>query len=115
MVISAWAIHIVMNSLSNLRTVNSQHMMSRVWDGSQRHVTTLMLCEFVKSCSKRRSTVQEIEEECNISIGSCHDIFTTKLEMHLVVSKFVPWLLTQDQRDSRVANCQEFLDRASED
>jgi hypothetical protein len=35
--------------------------------------------------------------------------------MHRVVSKFVPRLLTQNQRDSRVANCQEHLDRASED
>jgi hypothetical protein len=39
----------------------------------------------------------------------------TKLEMHGVVSTFVPRLLTQDQRDSRVSICQELLDRASED
>jgi hypothetical protein len=38
-----------------------------------------------------------------------------KLEMHRVVSKFVPRLLTQDQRDSRIAICQELLDHASED
>jgi hypothetical protein len=59
--------------------------------------------------------VQEIAEECNISIGSCHDIFTTKLEMHQVVSKFVPQLLTQDQRDRHDATCQELLDHASKD
>jgi hypothetical protein len=35
--------------------------------------------------------------------------------MHRVVSKFVPRLLTQDQRDSGAAICQELLDRASED
>jgi hypothetical protein len=29
--------------------------------------------------SNCRLTVREIEEECNISIGSCHDILTTKL------------------------------------
>jgi hypothetical protein len=39
-----------MNGLSDLRTVGSQHTMSRVWDGPQRHVTTLMLLKFVKSC-----------------------------------------------------------------
>jgi hypothetical protein len=38
-----------------------------------------------------------------------------KLEMHRVVSKFVPRLLTQDQRDSRVAIRQERMDRVSED
>jgi hypothetical protein len=40
--------------------------------------------------SNRRLTVREIAEECNISIGSCHGILTIKLEMHQVVSKFVP-------------------------
>jgi hypothetical protein len=40
----------VMNDLSDLRMVSSQHMMSRIWDGRQRHLTTLMLCKFVKSC-----------------------------------------------------------------
>jgi hypothetical protein len=54
--------------------------------------------------SNRRFTVRDIAEECNISIGSCHDILTTKLEMHWVVSKFVPQLLTQDQRD-RQSRC----------
>jgi hypothetical protein len=39
----------------------------------------------------------------------------TKLELHQVVSKFVPQLLTQDQRDSHAAICQELLDRAGED
>jgi hypothetical protein len=56
-------------------------------------------------CSNRRLTVREIEEECNMSIGSCHDILRTKLETHWAVSKFVPRLLTQDQTDNRVAIC----------
>jgi hypothetical protein len=49
MVISARAVRVVMNGLSDLRTVGSQHMMGRVWDGSQRHVTTLILRKFAKS------------------------------------------------------------------
>jgi hypothetical protein len=65
--------------------------------------------------SNRRLTVREIAKECYISIGSCHDILTTKLEMHLVVSKFVSRLLTQVQRDSCFSICHELLDRASED
>jgi hypothetical protein len=40
--------------------------------------------------SNRPLTVRETPEECNISTGSCHDIRITKLEMHRVVSKFVP-------------------------
>jgi hypothetical protein len=62
--------------------------------------------------SIRRLTVQEITED--ISIGSCHDILMTELEMHRVVSEFITRLLTQDQEDGRFAICREILDRASE-
>ena len=65
--------------------------------------------------SNRRLTVREIAEECNISVGSCHAILTEKLEMHRVAAKFVPRLLTEDQREGRVAICQARLDRANED
>ena len=34
--------------------------------------------------------------------------------MHWVAAKFVPRLLTEDQRERRVAICQELLDRANE-
>jgi hypothetical protein len=40
----------------------------------------------------RHLTVREIAEECYV-LGSCNDILMTKLEMHLVVSKFAPLLL----------------------
>jgi hypothetical protein len=48
-VISAWGVHVAMNGLSDLRTVGSQHITSRLWDGPQRHVTTLVLHKFMKS------------------------------------------------------------------
>jgi hypothetical protein len=65
----------------------------------------VQVCEIVLSNS--HLTVQEIAEECNISLG-CHDILTTKLELHRVVSKFVPWLLTQHQRGSHIASVRSF-------
>jgi predicted DNA-binding protein YlxM (UPF0122 family) len=65
--------------------------------------------------SNQHFTLREIAEDCNISIESDHEILTTKLEMHRLVSKFVPRLLTLDQRDSRIALYQELLDRTSED
>jgi hypothetical protein len=65
--------------------------------------------------SNRRLMVWEIAEECNISVGSCHAILTEKLEMHRVAAKFVPRLLTEDQRECHVVICQELLDRANED
>jgi hypothetical protein len=57
--------------------------------------------------------VQEIAKECNISIGSCHDIPMTKLEMFWVVSKSVSRLLTQDQRASHITICHKLLDCSS--
>jgi hypothetical protein len=50
MVISAWTVHVFRNGLSDFRMIGGQHMMSCIWDGPQRHVTTLMLRKFVKSC-----------------------------------------------------------------
>jgi len=37
-----------------------------------------------------------------ISIGSCHQIFTEKLQLRRVSAKFVPRLLTGDQKENRV-------------
>ena len=65
--------------------------------------------------SNRRLTVREIAEDCNISVGSCHEILVEKLGMHPVAVKFVPRLMSQDQKDNRVTICQELLDRANYD
>ncbi|KAE9542487.1 hypothetical protein AGLY_003348 [Aphis glycines] len=65
--------------------------------------------------SNRRLTVREIAEDCNISVGSCHEILVKKLGMHHVVAKFVPRLISQDQKDNRVTICQELLNRANDD
>jgi hypothetical protein len=62
-----------MNGLSDLKAVGIENMMICVWDGPQRHVTTIMLRKFVKSCVLSVVgcwTVRETAEECNISIGS---------------------------------------------
>jgi hypothetical protein len=65
--------------------------------------------------SNRRLTIEEIAEDCNISVGSCHEILVEKLGMHRVAAKFVPRLMSQDQKDNRVTICQELLDRANDD
>ena len=48
-----------------------------------------------------------------ISIGSCHQILTEKLQMRRVSAKFAPRLLTDDQRENRVEICQELLANAN--
>jgi methylphosphotriester-DNA--protein-cysteine methyltransferase len=37
-------------------------------------------------------TLQELAGEVGISIGSCHQIFTEKLQMHCISAKFMPRL-----------------------
>ena len=41
-----------------------------------------------------RLTVRKVADEVGISIGSCHKMFTQKLQMHCDSTKFVPHLLT---------------------
>jgi hypothetical protein len=41
--------------------------------------------------------VQEVADECGISVGSCHIILIEKFAMHGVAAEFVPWLLTDEQ------------------
>jgi histone-lysine N-methyltransferase SETMAR len=59
---------------------------------------------------QRHLTVREVAEECDISLGSCHNILTEKLGMHRVAAKFVPRLLTDEQKEQLVVISQERLD-----
>jgi len=59
-----------------------------------------------------RLTVREVADEGGIRIGSCHQIFTEKLQMRRVSAKFVPRLLTDDQKKNRVEISQELLANA---
>ena len=52
---------------------------------------------------------------CGISVGSCYEILTAKLKIHHVAAKFVPHLITDDQKVNRFCVCQELLDRLDED
>jgi hypothetical protein len=58
-------------------------------------------------------TVQEVAHEVSISIGSCHQIFTEKLQMHRVSAKFMLHLLTDDQKENCVEISQELLASAN--
>jgi hypothetical protein len=62
----------------------------------------------------RRLTIREIAEDVGISFGSCRAILTEKLNMHRVTTKFVPCVLTEDQKANRVIS-HKLLDRVSVD
>ena len=65
--------------------------------------------------SNRPLTLWEAADKCVISVGSCPTILTEKLNMHRVAAKFVPRLLTDEQKEQRAAIFQELLLRANDE
>jgi len=65
--------------------------------------------------NNRRLTVREIADDCEISVGSCDAILTVDLHMKLVCAKFVPRLLTDDQREQRQTIARDLFQRSCED
>ena len=63
----------------------------------------------------RRRTIQDLCAEVGIGYGSCQRILTEQLNMHRIAAKFVPRVFTQDQKDSRVAICQELKETVIND
>lgn len=63
----------------------------------------MMLCrKFAKNeKNDHRLTVCELAEEVGISIGSFHEILTENLHMRRVATKYVPQLLTLEQKENR--------------
>jgi len=65
--------------------------------------------------SNRRLTIREISEDLNISYGSVQNILTTDLNMRRVIAKFVPGILTVEQKQERLSVSLELRDRAASD
>jgi hypothetical protein len=63
----------------------------------------------------RRLTLREVSEEVSLTKCSYHIILAEKLEMHRAAAKFVPRLLTHEQKPNRVAVSQERFDRSNAD
>ena len=71
--------------------------------------TTPSKVEQVRAAVNQEShlTIHDLCAEVGIGYGSCQRILTEQLNMHRTAAKFVPRVLTQDQKDRRVAICQE--------
>ena len=65
--------------------------------------------------NNRRLTVREIADDCGISVGSCDASLTDNLYMKRVCAKFVPRLLTDDQREQRQTIARDLFERSRED
>ena len=63
----------------------------------------------------RRRTIHDIAEEVGIRYGTWQRALTENLRMHDVAAKFVPRILTADQKQHRVNVCAELRQLASDD
>jgi len=61
----------------------------------------------------RHLTIREVADEVGISMGSCHQIVAEELQMHCISAKFMPHLLTDDQKENVVEISQELLANAN--
>jgi hypothetical protein len=64
-------------------------------------------------CDDRRRTIQDLADKMGVGYGTCQWILTAKLGMHHVAAKFVPRILTADQKQQRVGVCKELRQIAS--
>ena len=65
--------------------------------------------------NNRRLTVRQIADDCEISVGSCDTILTDDLHMKRVCTKFVPRLLTDDQREQRQTIVRDLFENSCEE
>jgi len=63
----------------------------------------------------RRRTTDELEATTGVLWSSCQRILTVELHMIRVVAKFVPRLLSEDQRANRLDVCHEMKDQLKND
>jgi histone-lysine N-methyltransferase SETMAR len=62
-----------------------------------------------------RRTIKDIAAIVNVSYRTLQTILTCDVNMHHVTAKFVPRLLTPEQKEHHVAICQELCQRAVDD
>jgi hypothetical protein len=63
----------------------------------------------------RRQTIQNLADKMGIGYGTCQWSTTAELGMHCVTDKFVPRILTADQKQQCVSVCEELCQIASDD
>jgi hypothetical protein len=68
------------------------------------------LLKCVKKFADHCLTIREIAEEVNIS-DSCQEILTEDLAIRHIVAKFLPRLLSDDQKSRRLEVCEELKRR----
>jgi histone-lysine N-methyltransferase SETMAR len=62
----------------------------------------------------RYQTIQDLADGIRIGYGTCQRILTVELGMHRVTAKFVPRILTADQKQQRVNICKDLCQITSD-
>jgi hypothetical protein len=58
--------------------------------------------------------INDVADVVGVSYGSVQTILTSELNMRRVAAKFVPRLQTPEQKEHRVAVCQDLRERATD-
>ena len=66
-------------------------------------------------CDDRCLTIDEVSMLVGINHGTCHKILTEDLKMRRVTSKFVPRLLSVDQKQQQLDVCLDLKENAAND
>jgi histone-lysine N-methyltransferase SETMAR len=75
--------------------------------------TVARIQEFV--LQHRRRTSHDVADEAGICYATCQRVLTEELGMNRVAAKFVPRILTADEKQQRVNVCTELGQLASDD
>ena len=65
--------------------------------------------------ANRHLTIREVAEEGRIAFSMCQKILTEDLQMRHVTAKFVPHLLTAEQKDNCMSVCTDLHEQAQND
>ena len=114
-VIRAWAVAELLSGLEVSRSTTSTANDDR--SGRPSMATTPSKVAQVRAAvnQDRRRIIHDLCAEVGIGYGSCQRILTEQLNVHRIAAKFVPRMLTQDQKDSRVAIYQELKETVIND
>lgn len=62
-----------------------------------------------KIVSDRRLTIREVAGEVGLAFGTVQEILTENLAMRRISAKFVPKVLTEEQRQYRLQVCSDLI------
>lgn len=62
-----------------------------------------------------RHSIRELSVLCGVSVGTTHCIITKELKLHKIASRFVPKILTNEQKQRHLQACQNNLQRLADE